>query len=153
VEFRQRRLVDARLAVKPIAIGQARQLHKIAIPLQIASQQKHVKRALPAGRSRVIAPVARRHVRLHADDRFDAFLPAFVIELDDAEHAAVVADGDRRHPQSFDPPDQVRNPAGPVQQRIMRMHMKMNKRRFSHARIVRTNRRRDKCPCGPASIR
>jgi len=76
------------------------------------------------------------HVGFHAEDRFDAGLGAFAEEFDDAEHAAVVGDGDAVHAEGFDPVTEFGDFAGPVEEGVMRVSVKMNERASGHGWIV-----------------
>ncbi len=127
--FAQHFLIDAGLVIKPFAIGGARQLQQVFVPLQILRQQQQMIRRFPRvpARRRALSPVARRHVRFHADDRLDPLLFAFVVKIDHAEHAAVIGDRDRVHPQLFGPRHELIHPAGAVEQGVMRVNVQMYK--------------------------
>ena len=68
-----------------------------------------------------------RHVDLTADDGLHALGLTGLVEVHTAVHHPVVRDGHRRLAQLLDPPHQLFNPAGAVQQGELRMHMEMNK--------------------------
>jgi hypothetical protein len=86
--------VDARLVIEAFEVGERRELHQVAIALIARGQEHQVVRLLLAA---AIVAAAARDVRLHPQDGVHAFLLAGFVELDGAEEAAVVGDGERRH--------------------------------------------------------
>ena len=67
------------------------------------------------------------HIDLAADDGAHSLRLAGPVERHGPVHDAVIRHRQRRLPQLSGPPGQRRDPAGPVQQRILRVHMKMDK--------------------------
>lgn len=61
----------------------------------------------------------RRHADLAAQDRLQPFVAAGVVEVDRAEHVAVVGQGQRRHPELRGLLDQLVDVAGPVEQAVL----------------------------------
>ena len=98
------------------------------VSLQILRQQQEMKRRLSriSPRRRALAAIAGRHVRFHPENRLDPFLFAFVKEFHHAVHAAVIGDGDRIHSQLFAASNELRDFVGAVEQRVMRVDVKMN---------------------------
>ena len=68
-----------------------------------------------------------RHIDLTADDGLDPLLPAGSVEVHAAVHDAVVRDRHCRLAQFLDPPHQIPDAAGAVQQGKLRMHVEMDK--------------------------
>src|SRR5258705_9049019 len=85
-----------------------------------------------AGRAAFRAPVARGDVYLAAQDRIDPALARLVVEDDRREHVAMLGDGHRRHLQFDRPVEQLFDPAGAVEERILGMEVKMDE--IAHCR-------------------
>ena len=100
--------VDPRLVVVALEERQARELDQIAIAGFVLGQQGEVvvelfaafgvaARVVDAAASgRPFGAVVVGHVGLGADDRLDALLAAFLVELERAVHVAVIGHADRR---------------------------------------------------------
>ena len=69
---------------------------------------------------------AVRDVHLAADDRLHALLLHGVVELDRAEHVAVVGDGAGRHAQLGDALGQLLGPAGAVEEGVFGVEVEVN---------------------------
>ena len=78
---------------------------------------------------------AVRQIRLEADDGLDAGFLGRVVKLNDAEHDAVIGDGQRRLAHLFGARDQLGNLAQPVEKRIFSMHVQVDKW-VGHGRLV-----------------
>src|SRR5262249_5795798 len=89
-------------------------------------QQMISRITLRPRRRRPLPPIPRRHVSLHPQDRLDALLLALIKELDHAEHAPMIGDGQTVHPQRLHPLNQIRNLAGSIEQGIVGVTMQMN---------------------------
>ena len=129
--------------VESFAVSRAAELEQVVVALDVLREQHHVKGGLAVNRLAFPA-VAGSHVRFHADQRLDAFLLALVVEFDDAEHAAVVGDRQRIHAERLGPFHEVRNAAGAVEERVMRVNVQVGKR---HKRIGLQDA--DECPRRP----
>ena len=80
---------------------------------------------LPAGQG-LVCPVPA-DIRLTADDRFDPCVLHCGIEINRAVQDAVIRNRARIHTQLLQPVHQSGDPAGAVQQAVLRMQMKMRK--------------------------
>ncbi len=69
---------------------------------------------------------AARHVDLAAEDGLDALLLARLVELDGAEHVAVVGERHRSHAERLRPGDEVLDLERTVEQRVLRMDVEMD---------------------------
>src|SRR5262249_10657160 len=64
--------------------------------------------------------------------RFDPLLLGLAVELDRAGHGAVVREPDRRHLELSSAGRKGRDPAGPVEDRVLGVDVKVDERRFWH---------------------
>ena len=120
----QERLVDARLVVESVQLRGGCDRQQVLIAAHIFRQQQQVMRvAVEAGVA--VGHATLRQVGFHADDWLDAGVRAGAIEIQDAEHDAVVGDSQRRHVQRLCPRDQVLDAALSIQQRKLAMHMQV----------------------------
>ena len=90
-------------------------------------------RALGVGAARFMA--AGRHVHFAADDGLYAASGGLVVKIRSGEEISVIRDGDCGHPSSRGFVDEFADIAGPVQQRVIGVQMKMYEVRVSHAGI------------------
>ncbi len=98
--------VDAGTIVKTFAVTGGNQPTEIAVADEIFTEQDIMIRGL--GRAPgvgLLEPAAGGDIDLAADDRFDPGGNRLGVELDGAEHVAVVGHGHRRHPVFLDPLD------------------------------------------------
>ena len=72
------------------------------------------------------APVAGGDVRLHSDERANAGLVRFFLELPRTEHVAVIGDGESGLLEFESPLYQVIDSVGAVEKRVLGMTMEMN---------------------------
>src|SRR5262249_56499760 len=77
------------------------------------------------------APVAG-DVDRAAERRLDALLLGLAVELDRPGHGAVVGEPDRRHLELSRAGRERRDPAGPVEDRVLGVDVKVDERRFWH---------------------
>ena len=89
-------LVDPRLVVEALLVAERGELHEVVVSLQILGQQEEMEIG-SIFRALAIGARPRRDIGLHADDRLDAFSFAFAVELESAEHIAVIRQGQRVH--------------------------------------------------------
>ncbi len=75
-------------------------------------------------------------VDLAAQNRLDSGLSGLPVELDRAGHGAVVGEPDRRHLELGGAGREGRDPAGPVEDRVLGVDVKVDKRRLGHGRVI-----------------
>ncbi len=117
--FAQQLLIDPRLVVIPVGIARADELHQIAIAGVIGGQDNQMIVRSGVGRlildARFVESRSVRDVHLASDDRLDPHPAHGVVELDCAEHVAVIGDGAGRHAQPCHFLRQLFGAAGAVQ--------------------------------------
>ena len=86
---------------------------------------------------RLLVAVASEEVALHPEDRLDARRPTRLVELERPVHDAVVGDGAGRHVVVGHGLEHLCDTARPIQHRVLRMRMKMNKAQLRHLSIFR----------------
>ena len=118
--------VHPRLVIEPFQIGLAHQLDQVLVSSTARGQEDEmiivIMREVPLSGQ----PASWRQVRFAAEDGLDSPGLSLLIKLDRTEHIAVVRDGDRRHAEFFDLPDQRRNLIRAVQQAVLRMQVKVD---------------------------
>ena len=77
--------------------------------------------------------VVRRDVHFAADDRLHAPRRGFVIKIRRREHVSVIGDRHRGHSPARRLRRQLTDFAGAIQERVIRVQMKVNKVRGGHA--------------------
>ncbi len=140
--------VHPRLAEVAFQRGHRGQLEQVVHTLGGLGQQGHVgvrpgagdvvvllRRGSPPDRLLVPA-VLRRDVRLDADDRLDAGRAGLRPEVIGAVDVAVVGHGDRRHARLLALGEQVLQPRGTVQHRVLGVYVQVHERAVP-ARCVR----------------
>ena len=126
--LRQQLMVDPRLVINALQMGRGHQPDQIPVALQISGQQqKVIVRILASGRGFLFEPVSRGHVNLTTHDRLHPRFRGCLIKLDGPVQVAVIRQGEGRLVELFGPVHQLRNPAGPVQQGVLRMAVEMDK--------------------------
>ena len=119
--------VDARLGVEALGVGERGELDEVAKARAVTGEERQVVALVATiARSRALAPVARRDVGLHTYDRFDARLTRLLLELPRRVQIAVVGDRQRRLLELLSPVDQVGDPVGAVEERILGVTVKMD---------------------------
>jgi hypothetical protein len=126
-------LVDTRPVVKPVEIAGAGQLEQIPVAGEVLRQQNQMVRRIGNGGLRPVEPAARRDVGLDPDDGLDVRGPGLGIELDRAEHVAVVRDGHRVHAQLLALLEEPLERDGPVEQGILAVQMEVCKSFVGHS--------------------
>ena len=124
VMFPDQVIVDPRLVVISRQESFADQVHQVLVSGVVLAQQDQVA-VLPAGQG-FVRPVPA-YVCFAADDRFDPGVLHGVIKIDRAVQYAVVGNCAGIHPQLFQPIRKRADPAGAVQQTVLRVQMKMRK--------------------------
>jgi len=99
--LRQQGLVHARAVVKPLQMGDGGQFQQIFISLQIFDPDDQMARRVADGGRCFVQAAPGRDIQFTADDRFDVVGERLFVEINRAEHRAVVGDGDRRHGEFF----------------------------------------------------
>ncbi len=98
-----------------------------------------VRPPLPPGLrllARLLSPVPFCHdIRFHTDDRLHPGFLRLLVELNGAEHHAVVGQRDRRHIVLHRGMDQILNAARGVKQTVVRMIVKMDE--LSHCLLLK----------------
>ena len=135
VVLAQEVLVDARLVVHALDVGQRDELDEVAVARLVLREQNQVVVA-DAIDLAVLLARARGHVDLAADDGLHALLLCLFVEVDDAVHGAVVGDGDTVHAERFRRLDEFLDAARTVEQAELRVDMEMSKRHaFTPSRL------------------
>src|SRR5208283_1110441 len=104
---------------------------EISVTLAILREDYQVEVAtavevVAARNLRAIGPLARREIHLASDDRLDADRFRLLIELDRAEHVAMVGHRDRFHPRRLGVLDQRPDFVGAVEETVLRVDVKMD---------------------------
>ncbi len=131
VQLPQEILVDARLEVEALLVRQAHHFAEVLVALHVHGEQDHVEVApglvvVAALLLAALGAAAGSEVHLASDDRLDGVRHARLVELDRAEHVAVVGHRDRRHPERLHLRDQLRDLVGAVEQTVLRVEMEMH---------------------------
>ena len=129
--LREQVLVDPRLVIEPFGIAGRHQLDQVVIPLVGLGEQHQV-----VGRFADVAalgvPASRRDVDFAAEDRLHAPLLRVVVKNHRRKHVAVLGDRQRGHVQLGGLIERLVDPAGPVEQGIFGVQVKMNESLVSH---------------------
>ena len=135
VVLAQEVLVDARLVVHALDVGQRDELDEVAVARLVLREQDQMVVA-DAIDLAVLLARARGHIDLAADDGLHALLLCLFVEVDDAVHGAVVGDGDAVHAERFRRLDEFLDAARTVEQAELRVDMEMGKRHaFTPSRL------------------
>ena len=119
-------LVHPRLIVEAVAVALGNDLHQVPVALIVLRQEHQMPHVLVLLDVLVEAGPGRR-IDLTADHRPDPLLPALPVEIDDAEHDAVIRDRKGIHAQFLRPGHQIPDPGSAVQQTVFGMYVKMGK--------------------------
>ena len=133
----QEGVVHARLVVVALQEGGAPQRQQIAVSGLVAGQQGQVPAFLVVA---FLAEAILHQVGLQPDDGLDACAAALLVELDDARQDPVVGYGHGRHAQLYRPAHQLVQFAGPIQSRVMSVHMQVAEARLTFRRVLCTGR-------------
>ncbi len=118
-------LVDPRLVVEALGVAGRDQLDQVVVPLLRFRQQHEMVGGLSRGTA-LRPAIARGDIHLAPEDRVDAALACRVVEDNRREHVAVLGNRHRRHVQLHCPVEQFLDPARAVEQRVLRMKVKMD---------------------------
>ncbi len=119
--------VDARLVVVALEVAEARELDQVRVARVVCGEQREVRVAL------LLDVAILGDVDLAADDRLHARSLRLLEELDRARHRAVIGQRDRRHLELGGPLDEIRDPAGPVEDRVLGVDVEVDEGCFRHA--------------------
>jgi len=119
--------VDARLVIEALQVSQRDQAGQVGIALGGLAQQELVV-GLGAGLLLALAfqHGAVGHVGLAADDRPDARVLGFLVEIDDPVHDPVIGDGQGRHAQLLGLVDGLADAAAAVEQTVLGVEMQVD---------------------------
>ena len=118
--------VDARLVVVALEIAERREADEVRVALVRLREQREVRLAL------LLRVAVVGDVDLAADERLHALLARRLVEVDRAGERAVVGEPDRRHVELGGALREVRDPARPVEDRVLRVDVEVNEGRFGH---------------------
>ena len=124
--------VDARLVVVALEVAERGEPDEVRVALVRLGEERQMRIPL-----RLRVPVVG-DVELTADDRLDARASCLAVELDGAGERAVVRERDGRHLEACGLVDERRDPTGPVEDRVLRVHVQMNEWRSgaTHGRAI-----------------
>ncbi len=132
--------IDTGLVVVTLEVGGRRQLHQVAVALGRLGQKSQVVIELVppfditagvvdlAPSHRPFVTGFARHVRLGADHRRDALLPALGVEVEHPVHVAVIGNADRRLPVGHRRLDQVADAGRAIEHRVLGVGVQMGER-------------------------
>ena len=121
--------VDAGTVVEPFLEAGRGEVGEVLVPLHVPAEQDQVVGRVGDPLSLFGEAGFGGQVDLAADERLDAGLLALEVELDGAEHVAVVGDGQGRHVILLCLVDQVLDADGAVQQGVLGMEVEMDEGR------------------------
>jgi hypothetical protein len=114
--------VDPRLVVVALEVAERAELDEVPVADVVGGEERQVRVAL------VLLAAVVDHIDLAADDRPDALVLRRLEELDRARHRAVVGQGHRRHLELRGLPRKRRDPAGPVEDRVLGVDVQVDER-------------------------
>ena len=120
----QKLFADARLVVKAVQRRLGGDLDEIAEALIGFGQDAKMVVAIALRRSAMI--IFLTDVELATKDGLDARTLSGIVEMRCAKNIAMIGDRYRRHVQRFGASDQLFNIAGPIEQRVISVQMKVN---------------------------
>ena len=156
--------VDPGLVVVALHEGPAGQLDEVAVAGVVLGQQGQVVVELlapvgvapgvvhpaPAGRPLVAGVVG--HVGLGAEDRLDALLAALLVEVEDAVHVPVVGDADRGLAVGDGGPDDLADPGGAVEHRVLGVDVEVGEAASTRHQVHSLRSRARPSPCPQESV-
>ncbi len=119
-------MVDARVVVEALQLGDAGKLEQVLVARGILRQQQQVS-GLLVFLGVVLLDGAGCQVSFQPDDGLDTHSLGGVVELDDPKHGAVVGDGDGWHIHLVGALDQLVDVAESIQQGVFSVDVKMDK--------------------------
>ena len=118
----QNLFVNSRLIIVSLSKPQGYDFNQVLISLVVFRKEDQMTLILVLIRI-FVQHGPGRGVHFTANDRFYALFFALLVEVDYAEHDAVVGNRQRIHPQLFRSGDHIGNPRGAVQQTVLCMNM------------------------------
>ena len=135
--FTEDLFVYTRPVIIAVHISRRDDLHKVGIPCIVLRQQDQMIITVLARRIFPVKTGARSHVHFTAENRTDSLAHAFLIEINDAKHHAVIRDRGTVHPQLLHPADIVLDLVRAVQQTVFCMCVKMSESQsFSFSNVI-----------------
>ena len=125
--------VDARLVVVALEVAERAELDEVRVPRQVLRQERQVGVALRQRRAVV------DHVDLAAEDRLDPLVGRRLVQLDRARHRAVVGERHGGHLQLGRLPRECRDPARPVEDRVLGVDVQVDER-GAHGKAIVVSR-------------
>ncbi len=119
--------VDARLVVVALEVAEAGEVDQVGVARVVGGKEREVGVPLRLGATVV------GDVDLAADQRLDPCPLRILEELDGARHRAVVGEADGRHLELGGAGDEIGDPAGPVENRVLGVDVQVNEGRLRHA--------------------
>ncbi len=121
--------VDPRLVVVALEVAERAELDQVGVARVVGREERQVRVALLEG------PAVVDDVHLAPEDRLDPLLGGGLVEVDRARHRAVVGERHRRHLELGRLPRQRRDPARPVEDRVLRVDVEVDER-GGHGRAI-----------------
>ena len=128
-------LVDARLIVHSLCIGERDEFHEASIAFIILRKKNQMIVARAAHLGAVKARL-RRKIRLAADDGTDSLLLRFLIKINDAVHRPVIGDRDGIHAKFLRACDKLGDAARTVEKAVTCMNVQMRKGNLRHDSLL-----------------
>ena len=122
--------VDARLVVVALEVAERAELDQVRVARVVGGEERQVRVAL--GQRLAVVD----DVHLAAEDRLDALLGGGLVEVDRARHRAVVGERDGGHLELGRLPRERRDPARPVEDRVLGVDVQVDERRGHGKAIV-----------------
>ena len=125
--FPEQVLVHSGTVVEPLQKSGRHHLYQVSVPhLVLREQDEMVRTVVHPACGLATAHTFDGHVHLGTEDRLDARVQRGLIELDDAEHVAVIRDRQRGHLPFHRAIHQIPDPYRAVQETVHRMIVQMN---------------------------
>jgi len=119
-------LIDARLVVHAIEVGDGDELDEVAVAGFVLSEEGEVIGGVAGGAGLFLGEFAQGHVHLAADDGLDAGFLGLLVEFDGAEEVAVIGHGDGGHAEIAGFAHDVGDAAGAVEHGVLGVEMEVD---------------------------
>ena len=127
-------VVDTGLVIHSLSIGHGVQLHQVAITFLIFCQKNQVIVVFSSFRGVPFMAASCSHVKFTADDGLDSRLAAGLFKSQHSEHVSVVRKSEGFHSQLLCPAYQVIDFCRGIQQRKIRVNVKVDKFLRAHGK-------------------
>jgi hypothetical protein len=117
----QQLLVDPRVVIEPLEVPLGVEERQVLVADLVLRQQDQVKVAAVGP----VVAVGRRDVGLAAKDQLHPGLLGLAVEVERAEHVAVIGDRDRVHPEVLDLGEQILHPDRAIEQAVLGVEVQM----------------------------